>query len=54
MATNSEVMVGNLFSNIPVLTLGELFEDVIVTDFTRIQRIVSRVSGMTNRKMNWW
>lgn len=42
MASNSPVTIGNLFSNIPVITMDELFEDVIVTDFTRIQRIISR------------
>ncbi|TNF06288.1 MAG: cupin domain-containing protein [Gammaproteobacteria bacterium] len=34
--------MGNLFSNIPVITMDELFEDVLVTDFTRVQRIISR------------
>ncbi|WP_461517979.1 cupin domain-containing protein [Porticoccus sp.] len=42
MASNSPVTIGNLFSNIPVITMDELFEDVLVTDFTKIQRIISR------------
>ncbi len=42
MASNSPVTIGNLFSNIPVITMDELFEDVLVTDFTRVQRIISR------------
>lgn len=42
MASNSPVTIGNLFSNIPVITMDELFEDVLVTDFTKVQRIISR------------
>ncbi|TNF01680.1 MAG: cupin domain-containing protein [Gammaproteobacteria bacterium] len=52
MASNSPVTVGNLFSNIPVITMDELFEDVIVTDFTRIQRIISR--GQSSPEGFWY
>lgn len=52
MATDSNITYGNLFSNIPVLTMGELFEDVIVTDFTRIQRIISR--GQSSPEGFWY
>ena len=52
MASNSPVTVGNLFSNIPIITMDELFEDVIVTDFTRIQRIISR--GQSSPEGFWY
>jgi len=52
MASNTPVTFGNLFKNIPIITMDELFEDVIVTDFTRIQRIISR--GQSSPEGFWY
>jgi len=44
--------VNNIFSNIPAELPNELFEDIIITEKLRVERIVSK--GQTSPKIGWY
>ncbi|GAW96873.1 MULTISPECIES: cupin domain-containing protein [Colwellia] len=44
--------MANIFSNIPAELANEIFEDILITDKLRIERIVSK--GQTSPDTGWY